>query len=235
MDRPAPNPVPEGQYALSGPAKVRDPRVTPIRGDLADIALAGKLFAPHYVVPMAKAAAAPYAALRKLPREQAEQTSELLAGERFMVLDIAGEWAWGYCAHDCYNGYVRLSNLAEPEGDAPLASSGDPVEAALAQLGMPYVWGARGGAGIDCSGLVQTSFARAGHSLPRDSDQQESCGEEAGAMRRGDLVFFPGHVAIATGPDEVVHASQDKGAVVVERLAELIARKGEPTHLRRLA
>ena len=100
---------------------------------------------------------------------------------------------------------------------------------------MPYVWGARGGAGIDCSGLVQTSFARAGHSLPRDSDQQESCGEEADAMRRGNLVFFPGHVAIATGPDEVVHASQDKGAVVVEPLAELVARKGEPTHLRRLA
>ena len=44
-----------GQYALSGPARVRDARITPIRGDLADIALAGKLFAPHYVVPMERA------------------------------------------------------------------------------------------------------------------------------------------------------------------------------------
>ena len=100
---------------------------------------------------------------------------------------------------------------------------------------MPYVWGARGGVGIDCSGLVQTAFARAGHALPRDSDQQEACGEAVDAARRGDLVFFPGHVAIATGPDELVHASQDKGAVVIEPLVELIARKGEPTSIRRLS
>ncbi|QGN56458.1 hypothetical protein GKE62_13130 [Novosphingobium sp. Gsoil 351] len=224
-----------GQYALSGPAKVRDARVTPIRGDLADIALAGKLFAPHYVVPMERAVAVPFAPLRKIPHDDAEQTSELLSGERFMVLDIAGAWAWGYCQHDCYNGYLALDALGEPQGKAPVARPGDPVEAALARLGMPYVWGARGGAGIDCSGLVQTSFAHAGQLLPRDSDQQEACGEAVDAARRGDLVFFPGHVAIATGPDEIVHASQDAGAVVMEPLAALIARKGAPTHLRRLA
>ena len=229
----------QGQYALSGPAKVRDPRTTPIRGDLADIALAGKLFAPHYVVPMEKAVARARAAVRKAPRDDAEQTSELLRDERFMVLDITGEaanaWAWGYCAHDRYNGYVRLDALAEPQAAAPSADRSDAVEAALARLGTPYVWGARGGAGIDCSGLVQTSYAAAGHALPRDSDQQEACGAAASAPQRGDLVFFPGHVAIALGPDEVVHASQDKGAVVVEPLAELIARKGAPTAIRRLA
>lgn len=224
-----------GQYALSGPATVRDARVTPIRGDLADIALAGKLFAPHYVVPMERAVTAAFAPVRKTPHDDAEQTSELLANERFMVLDMAGAWAWGYCKHDRYNGYVALDLLGEPRGDAPVASAGDPVEAALARLGTPYVWGARGGAGIDCSGLVQTAFAHAGHALPRDSDQQEAGGEDVEGPQRGDLVFFPGHVAIATSADEVVHASQDKGAVVVEALAALVARKGEPTHIRRLA
>ena len=44
-----------GQYMLTGPSPRRDPRTTAIRGDLADIALAGKLFAPHYVVPMERA------------------------------------------------------------------------------------------------------------------------------------------------------------------------------------
>ena len=224
-----------GQYALSGPARVRDPRVTPIRGDLADIALAGKLFAPHYAVPMERMIVVPYAAVRKANRADAEQTSELLRGERFMVLDIIAGWAWGYCAHDRYNGHVRLEELGEPVGDAPVPTPDDPVEAALAQLGTPYVWGARGGAGIDCSGLVQTSFARAGQALPRDSDQQEVCGEAVSVPKRGDLVFFPGHVAIATAPDEVVHASQDKGEVVLEPLAELVARKGEPTSIRRLS
>ncbi|MDP3676501.1 MAG: C40 family peptidase [Novosphingobium sp.] len=228
-----------GQYALSGPAKVRDARVTPIRGDLADIALAGKLFAPHYVVPMERAVTAAFAPLRKTPHDDAEQISELLENERFMVLDMAGAWAWGYCQHDCYNGYVALDLLGEPQGAAPVASAGDPVEAALACVGTPYVWGARGGAGIDCSGLVQTAFAHAGQALPRDSDQQEARGEAVADAQRGDLVFFPGHVAIATSADEVVHASQDAsgigGAVVIEPLAALVARKGEPTHIRRLA
>lgn len=236
---PVPAPAPPqadytGQYALSGPAKVRDPRITPIRGDLADIALAGKLFAPHYVVPMERAVTAAFAPLRKTPHDDAEQTSELLAGERFMVLDMAGAWAWGYCKHDCYNGYLALDLLGEPHGAAPAASPGDPVEAALARVGMPYVWGARGGSGIDCSGLVQTAYAHAGHALPRDSDQQEACGEAVETMQRGDLVFFPGHVAIATAADEVIHASQDQGAVLIEPLAALVARKGQPTRIRRL-
>lgn len=236
----SPASLPAGQYALSGPAKVRDARVTPIRGDLADIALAGKLFAPHYVVPMEKAVAVPFTAVRKSPRDDAEQISELLAGERFLVLDITGEaeraWAWGYCAHDRYNGYVRLDALGDAQGDAPQAEPGDPVEAALAKLGTPYVWGARGGAGIDCSGLVQTSFARAGHALPRDSDQQEACGEAvAGDPRRGDLVFFPGHVVIVTDGTQIVHASKSAGAVVAEPLPEIVARKGAPSAIRRLS
>lgn len=228
------NPYP-GQYALSGPAKVRDPRVTPIRGDLADIALAGKLFAPHYAVPMERMVTGAYAAVRKSGRADAEQTSELLRGERFMMLDVVAGWAWGYCAHDGYNGHVRLEELGEPDEPAPVPAPSDAVDAALERLGMPYVWGARGGVGIDCSGLVQTAFARAGHALPRDSDQQEACGEAVDAARRGDLVFFPGHVAIATCPDELVHASQDKCAVVIEPLVELVARKGEPTSIRRLS
>ena len=223
-----------GQYALSGPAKVRDPRITPIRGDLADIALAGKLFAPHYVVPMERMVTTAFTPLRKTPHDDAEQTSELLLGERFMVLDIAGSWAWGFCQHDCYNGYIALAALGEPHLAVPVASPGSPVEAALARIGTPYVWGARGGAGIDCSGLVQTAFAHAGLALPRDSDQQEACGEEVSAVRRGDLVFFPGHVTIATSADGLVHASQDGGAVMVGPLAALIARKGEPTHIRRV-
>ena len=223
-----------GQYALSGPAKVRDARITPIRGDLADIALAGKLFAPHYVVPMERAVTAAFTPVRKTPHDDAEMTSELLAGERFMVLDVAGAWAWGHCQHDRYNGYVALAALGDPLGDAPVANPGDPVEAALARIGTPYVWGARGGAGIDCSGLVQTGFAHAGLALPRDSDQQEVCGEAVAVPRRGDLVFFPGHVAIATSADELVHASQSAGAVTVEQLASVIARKGEPTHIRRV-
>ena len=230
-----------GQYTLSGPAKVRDPRVTPIRGDLADIALAGKLFAPHYVVPMERAVAVPFAALMDSGRSDAGQTSELLQGERFMVLDIAGQHAWGYCAHDCYNGYLALDALGDsaqipapaPALAAAALAAADPVAVAQGLLGMVYLWGGRGGAGIDCSGLVQTSFARAGHKLARDSDQQAaSAGRVLGedeAPARGDLIFFRGHVGILLDPKTLIHASQGAGgiggAVVIELLADVVARR----------
>jgi len=223
-----------GQYPLSGPAKVRDPRVTPIRGDLADIALAGKLFAPHYVVPMERAVAVPFAALMDSGRGDAGQTSELLHGERFMVLDIAGQHAWGYCAHDCYNGYLALDALGDSAHiPAPAPAPADPVAVAQGLLGMAYLWGGRGGAGIDCSGLVQTSFARAGHKLPRDSDQQAaSAGRLLGEQdvpARGDLIFFHGHVGILLDPGTLIHASQGAagigGAVVIEPLADVVARR----------
>jgi cell wall-associated NlpC family hydrolase len=227
-----------GQYALAGPAKVRDPRTTAIRGDLADIALAGKLFAPHYVVPMERAVTSPFAALRKAGRADAEQESELLRGERFMVLDMAGDWAWGFSAHDGYNGYVALDALGDPaETPAATVAPADPVAAAEALVGTPYVWGGRGGAGIDCSGLVQTVFARGGYALPRDSDQQaEAAGRlvgESEPAQRGDLVFFPGHVGILVDPQRLVHASQERGAVVIEPLADVLARKGGEVTARR--
>jgi len=231
-----------GQYTLSGPAKVRDPRVTPIRGDLADIALAGKLFAPHYVVPMERAVAVPFSALMDSGRSDAGQTSELLRGERFMVLDIAGQHAWGYCAHDCYNGYLALDALGDSaEIPAPALAAADPVAVAQGLLGMAYLWGGRGGAGIDCSGLVQTAFARAGHKLARDSDQQAaSAGRVLGddeAPARGDLVFFNGHVGILLDVETLIHASQGAGgiggAVVIEPVADVVARKEGGITLRR--
>ena len=228
-----------GQYALAGPARVIDPRVTPIRGDLADIALRGKLFAPHYVVPMERAIVPAHVALRAAKGEDAAQTSELLRGERFMLLDIAGGWGWGYGAHDHYLGYLPIETLGDPADipPPPAPDGADPVASAEALLGTPYVFGGRGGAGIDCSGLVQTVFARAGFQLPRDSDQQEAgAGRELAAgeaPKRGDLVFMDGHVAILVDAGTVIHASQDLGKVVRERLADLLARKGEGETSRR--
>ncbi|WP_245647565.1 C40 family peptidase [Novosphingobium lentum] len=229
-----------GQYMLSGPAKVRDPRVTPIRGDLGDIALAGKLFAPHYVVPMERAVAVDHIALRKAKGDGAEQVSELLRGERFCLLDIAGGWGWGYGKHDHYLGYLPMEALADPaDVPAPAAPDhADPVALAEALASTPYVWGGRGGAGIDCSGLVQTVFARAGIVLPRDSDQQRDADvgrllDDSEPGQRGDLVFLPGHVGILKDADTVIHASQDLARVAIEPLADMVARKGTAITARR--
>ena len=100
-------------FKLSGHSIEGDPRTTPIRGDLADIKLAGKLFAPHYAVPMLRTGIAPVTEIHAEPHLSAMPVSALMHGEEFAVLDIAGDWAWGYCLHDDYLGYLRFADLGD--------------------------------------------------------------------------------------------------------------------------
>ncbi|WP_240330827.1 C40 family peptidase [Sphingorhabdus sp. Alg239-R122] len=101
------------RFELNGPMGDYDKRTTHIRGDLADIKLAGKLFAPHYVVPQPRSCVIATATMHELPMGDARAVSQLVHGEIFAVLDISGEWAWGFGTHDDYLGYVRLSALGE--------------------------------------------------------------------------------------------------------------------------
>lgn len=100
-------------YTLTGHSFVGDKRTTPIRGDLADIKLAGKLFAPHYAVPMLRTGIAPVTEIHEQPDATSLPVSALMHGEEFAVLDVAGEWAWGYCKHDNYLGYLRFAELGD--------------------------------------------------------------------------------------------------------------------------
>ena len=100
-------------YTLTGHSLVGDRRTTPIRGDLADISLAGKLFAPHYAVPMLRTGIAPVTEIHAEAHASSMPVSALMHGEEFAVLDVAGEWAWGYCLHDNYLGYLRFAELGD--------------------------------------------------------------------------------------------------------------------------
>lgn len=106
----------------------------------------------------------------------------------------------------------------------------DWVSTAEEFMGTPYRWGGRSSLGLDCSALVQLSAQTGGYSLPRDSDMQEA---EAGieipyddlsALRRGDLLFWKGHVGIISGPNELLHANGHTMTVSREPLDEAVKR-----------
>lgn len=82
-----------------------------MRKDVADIALADRVFAPHYAKPLLHGCRAPTVAMRASPSCDAAAVSELLRGEGFAVVDASGDWAWGYSMHDGYVGYVPVGAI----------------------------------------------------------------------------------------------------------------------------
>ena len=89
-----------------------DPRTNAVRGDLADIRLAEYVFAPHYVAPMPRQIAV--ATVLLAGRESgAAPIATLTIGDRFDVLDIAGDAAWGIAVGDGLVGYVPVSAVED--------------------------------------------------------------------------------------------------------------------------
>ncbi|TPW32677.1 C40 family peptidase [Pararhizobium mangrovi] len=124
-------------------------------------------------------------------------------------------------------------------------AAADYVSIATRFLHTPYLWGGRSGFGIDCSGLVQLSLQLAGHEALRDTDMQEGSLGHAfdpaaeGGLRRGDLIFWKGHVGIMEDGESLLHANGHAMAVAREPLdaarARIAATYGPPTCFRRIA
>ncbi len=100
-------------FHLTGPSLTLDPRIHAYRDDIADIGLAGQIFAPHYARPLVRGCGSRQALVRPRPDADSEAVTELLPGEDFAVLEYAGGWAWGYCVADHVTGYVEAIALAE--------------------------------------------------------------------------------------------------------------------------
>ena len=105
---------------------------------------------------------------------------------------------------------------SKPETEKPSTpsyngSTGAAVVAYAKQfIGNPYVYGGNSLTnGIDCSGFTQQIFGHFGYSLPRTSGDQafSGVGIDYSQHRAGDLIVYPGHVAILTGDGGIVHAS----------------------------
>ena len=157
--------------------------------------------------------------LKKPPLDVLSLTSPVaVAGEAEGGYRPLSGGGWMFAGH--------LAPIAEAEPDY--------VATALRLLGTPYLWGGRGTLGIDCSGLIQLALAAAGIAAPRDSDMQRGeLGDSIGpvpadgagvAFRRGDLVFFPGHVGIMLDGERLVHATAFTMSVTIEPLGPVISR-----------
>jgi cell wall-associated NlpC family hydrolase len=164
------------------------------------------------------------------PRVQSAETP-LPAGALVTVTGAAGSFAVTNLGH------VPASHL-RALGDW----QSDPVAVAEQFLGTPYLWGGNSRAGIDCSGLVQRALLCCGIACPGDSDMQQALGTEippGSPLRRGDLLFWRGHVALVVDADRLIHANGHSMSVAHEALAACIARieaqeGGRVTHRRRL-
>ncbi len=88
-----------------------DPRTDAVRSDLADIRLAGRVFAPHFAAPMPCRIA--HAAMLRSARDGGEVVAELQPGELFEVLEFAGDHAWGRAPDRALVGYLDRAALGD--------------------------------------------------------------------------------------------------------------------------
>jgi cell wall-associated NlpC family hydrolase len=138
-------------------------------------------------------------------------------------------------------GYVRESHLAALD-----YTEGDFVAVAERFEHAPYLWGGKTWDGVDCSGLIQIALQAAGVDAPRDTDMQAGAlgapidpGARYENLKRGDLVFWKGHVGVMCDAATLLHANGHHMQVAREPFETARARIaansfGEVTAVRRL-
>ncbi|WP_425105311.1 C40 family peptidase [Ancylobacter sp.] len=147
---------------------------------------------------------------------------ELLSfGSRLVVTGERGRFAV-----TAEGGFVVADHLAPVD-----AFEADVVAVAARYLGAAYLWGGRSSLGLDCSGLVQAALTACGHACPRDTDMQEKAvgvevafSGDLSALRRGDLLYWPGHVGLVEDGATLLHATAHFMSVVREPLGPALAR-----------
>ncbi len=96
----------------------------------------------------------------------------------------------------------------------------DIIKEAMKFIGVPYLWGGISPFGFDCSGFVRTIMRMFNIELARDSCDQYKTGQTVPYenIKPADLLFFKGHVGIASGNEQFIHASLGEGGVAVNSL-----------------
>jgi cell wall-associated NlpC family hydrolase len=159
--------------------------------------------------------------------EPRENRTQCLAGDRVYLLHKTPDGYFLMHSADGYVGYVAAVDIEEVDSARFHEASAHPPEvieriiaSARELMGTKYVWGGKTKDGVDCSGLVQSSFAKFGINLPRDADQQALVGRlvatrwDRDGLRRGDLMYFLSkrgqihHTAIYLGDGKFLEAAE---------------------------
>lgn len=161
--------------------------------------------ATHYV-------SAPATHIYTAPDFKSPERASLSLGSQVSLRGTTGRFA------EVEDGWIPLQHLS----DTPAA---DPVAIAESLIGTPYLWGGNSRFGIDCSGLVQIAMRAAGRACPADSDLQRAAfAATEGPPQRGDLMFWPGHVAWVADNTRILHANSTYMCVMHEGIEAALAR-----------
>ena len=169
--------------------------------------------------PATHAVAVPLTHLYATPDIKRAPAMALSLESRVAVASVEGSWA----ALADGAGYIHADHLCALDRHAD-----DPAAIAERLLDTPYLWGGKTSQGLDCSGLIQLALQRCGWETLRDSDMQaDTAGRpidpEGATPRRGDLIFWPGHVGIMVDESRILHANATDMATRVWPLDVLIA------------
>ncbi len=169
-----------------------------------------------------------------MPRVQGKVLMTLYRGSYIRISDsFCGEDGWReVILNNGSIGYIQdvlfkeITPARKPERDLfsqDIEFRRSIVNSAMAYLGVQYRWGGKTPLGIDCSGLAFMSYFENGISIYRDSQIMEGFPVQKipnHMMDKGDLLYFPGHVAVYLGDGKYIHATahKDSYGVVINSL-----------------
>ncbi len=167
---------------------------------------------------------APWADVLEAPRYQASLCLTLPRGSRVRALAQESDWT-RMALPEGGEGYIRTCHLLalppEPVGREAALLRGQIADAAFGYLGCQYRWGGRTPAGLDCSGLCHAAYLLSGVAIYRNARLEEGYPVREiprSQLQIGDLLYFPGHIALYLGGGRYIHASGSVGRVALGSL-----------------